>query len=57
MAGCSFDDLPLTRPGPPLNAWGLYGMGDEYGRLNLITSQTVQAGLREAREGITINLK
>ncbi|KAI9638641.1 putative cyclase-domain-containing protein [Dioszegia hungarica] len=56
MAGCGFDDLPLTRPGPPLNAWGLYGEGDEYGRLNLITAQTVQAGLREAKEGITINL-
>ena len=43
----TFDDLPLRRPGPPLNAWGLYGDDDELGRLNLITPET----------GKVINLK
>lgn len=53
----SFDELPLKRPGPPLNAWGLYGDDDELGRLNLLTAEAVSRGLKEAQHGITINLK
>lgn len=52
-----FDDLPLQRPGPPLNAWGLYGKDDELGRLNLITPEVVKRGLEEVKHGIAINLK
>jgi len=51
-----FSDLPLLRPGPAFNAWGLYGEDDELGRLNLITPGAVQRGLRAATHGIAINL-
>ena len=53
----SFDDLPLQRPGPPLNAWGLYGDKDELGRINLITPEVVKRGLQEVKHGIVVNLK
>ncbi|EIW72047.1 hypothetical protein M231_07642 [Tremella mesenterica] len=52
----SFDDLPLKRPGPPYNAWGLFGDDDELGRLNLITPESVKRGRDEIKEGIVINL-
>ncbi|CAK7212699.1 hypothetical protein SBRCBS47491_001555 [Sporothrix bragantina] len=51
-----FEDLPLRKDGPPYNAWGLYGEDDELGRLNLITPETVQRGIRAAEHGIVINL-
>ncbi|TXT07523.1 hypothetical protein VHUM_03243 [Vanrija humicola] len=51
-----FDDLPLARPGPPFNAWGLYGADDELGRLNLITPEVVAAAGREVKDGIVVNL-
>jgi hypothetical protein len=59
MSGPSppFTALPLRRPGPPLNAWGLYGDDDELGRLNLITNEAVQRGLAAATSGRVINLK
>ena len=53
----TFDDLPLRRSGPPLNAWGLYGDDDELGRLNLITPETVKKGLEAAKTGKVVNLK
>lgn len=53
----SFDDLPLQRPGPPLNAWGQFGSDDELGRLNLITPESVKRGLAEIKHGLVINLK
>ncbi|TXT13167.1 hypothetical protein VHUM_01568 [Vanrija humicola] len=52
----SFDALPLQRPGPPYNAWGLWGADDELGRLNLITPDVVKAARDEIKEGIVINL-
>ena len=57
MTHVRFDDLPLDKTGPPLNAWGRFGKGDELGRLNLITPEVVKAGLAEVKHGITINLK
>ncbi|WOO85087.1 uncharacterized protein LOC62_06G008586 [Vanrija pseudolonga] len=51
-----FDALPLQRPGPPYNAWGLWGADDELGRLNLITPDVVKAARDEIKEGIVINL-
>ncbi|CAK7202216.1 hypothetical protein SEUCBS139899_004938 [Sporothrix eucalyptigena] len=51
-----FEDLPLRKDGPPYNAWGLYGDDDELGRLNLITPEAVQRGLKAAQHGIVINL-
>lgn len=52
-----FNDLPLQKPGPPLNAWGLYGPNDELGRLNLITPDVLKKGLQEAKHGLVVNLK
>lgn len=56
-AKATFDQLPLRRPGPPLNAWGLYGDDDELGRLNLITAESVKRGVEAATSGQVINLK
>ncbi|KAL1411744.1 hypothetical protein Q8F55_002710 [Vanrija albida] len=52
----AFTDLPLARPGPPFNAWGLYGPDDELGRLNLITPDVVAAAGCEVKDGIVVNL-
>lgn len=57
MSKVSFDDLPLQRPGPPLNAWGQFGPDDELGRLNLITPEAVKNGLSAVKHGLVINLK
>lgn len=57
MKDVSFDDLPLQRPGPPLNAWGQFGPDDELGRLNLITPEVVKRGLAAVKHGQVINLK
>ena len=53
----AFDDLPLQRPGPLLNAWGQFGVNDELGRLNLITPEVVKDGVSEVKHGIVVNLK
>jgi len=53
----TFDDLPLDKSGPPGNAWGLFGPGDQLGMLNLLTPETVRAAAKEEiREGIRISL-
>ncbi|OCF35856.1 hypothetical protein I317_05078 [Kwoniella heveanensis CBS 569] len=52
---CTFDELK-SRPGPPLNAWGLYGPDDELGRLNLITPDAVKRASQAVKQGICINL-
>ncbi|KAK1924503.1 putative cyclase-domain-containing protein [Papiliotrema laurentii] len=51
-----FADLPLQRPGPPFNAWGLYGPDDELGRLNLITPESVQRARDAIKQGVSVNL-
>jgi hypothetical protein len=53
----TFDKLPLRSPGPPYNAWGLWGQDDELGRLNLITPAAIKRGREEIKEGIVVNLK
>ena len=52
-----FSDLPIQRPGPTLNAWGLYGAEDELGRLNLISPETRLKGVKAVEHGLAINLK
>lgn len=52
-----FEDLPIKKDGPPMNAWGLYGDDDELGRLNLITPDSVARGAKSVRHGDVINLK
>lgn len=53
----AFDDLPLQRPGPPLNAWGQFEDDDELGRLNLITPEVIKNGVAEVKHGVVVNLK
>lgn len=48
----SFADLPLKKDGPFLNAWGLYGEGDQLGMLNRLTEDKVKEGAKEIKEGI-----
>lgn len=57
MTSIRFEDLPLQRPGPPLNAWGQFGEADELGRLNLITPEVVKKGIAAVKHGLVINLK
>ncbi|WVQ82258.1 hypothetical protein IAT38_004386 [Cryptococcus sp. DSM 104549] len=51
-----FSSLPTTNPGPPYNAWGLYGSDDELGRLNLITPECIKRGKETITEGRAVNL-
>jgi hypothetical protein len=53
----TFDELPVDKTGPELNAWGLYGKDDELGRLNLITPDVVKRGTETVQLGKVINLK
>lgn len=52
----TFDELK-KRDGPYLNAWGIWGEGNEYGQTNLITAESVKRGVAAVEYGITINLK
>lgn len=52
-----FDSLPLNRNGPPGNAWGLYGVEDELGTLNMLTPEVVAlAAASEIKTGERISL-
>ncbi|MCO5556507.1 hypothetical protein L7F22_010056 [Adiantum nelumboides] len=52
----TYCDLPLRTGDPFASAWGLFGDGDEQGRLNLLTEDVVQEALLSARSGQTISL-
>lgn len=47
----AFDTLPLRQGDPPFSAWGLYGLDDELGTLNLLTEKTTQAAAAEIKTG------
>ncbi|KAF1994990.1 hypothetical protein P154DRAFT_446389 [Amniculicola lignicola CBS 123094] len=52
-----FSHLPLDKSGPPGNAWGLYGAGDELGALNMLTpSTTLSAARSEIQTGERVSL-
>ena len=51
-----FDQLPLRKGDPPFSAWGLYGLEDELGTLNLLTPATTQAAAAEIKTGVRIGL-
>lgn len=55
--GVSFDQLPLNEGDPPYSAWGLWGKGDELGRINLITPQVRKNAAAEIKTGEAISLK
>ncbi|KAJ5085476.1 hypothetical protein N7532_010247 [Penicillium argentinense] len=50
----SFDELPLRKDGPPGNAWGLFGEGDQCGMLNRLTPSVVSDASKEIKEGVRI---
>lgn len=51
-----FDELPLRKGDPPFSAWGLYGLDDELGTLNLLTPEVVAEAAKEVRMGVRIGL-
>ncbi|KAI5242772.1 hypothetical protein E4T42_07583 [Aureobasidium subglaciale] len=52
----SFDELPVDKTGPFLNAWGLYGKDDELGFLNRLTDDLVKEAAKEIQSGTRISL-
>ncbi|KAK6001818.1 hypothetical protein QM012_002308 [Aureobasidium pullulans] len=51
-----FNDLPLDKRGPFLNAWGLYGNDDQLGFLNRLSDDLVKEAAREIQSGARISL-
>ena len=52
----SYDDLPV-RPGlPPGSSWGVWGDGDRFGCLNLLTPERVQRAVGLVRRGAVFAL-
>ena len=56
MTRPTFSSLPLRPNDPPFSAWGLYGLDDELGTLNLLTEEVVQKASREIQKGLRIGL-
>lgn len=52
-----FDDLPLQPHHPKGSAWGVWGVDDERGTLNLLTDDVVRDAAIEVLEGKVVNLK
>ncbi|PGH08298.1 hypothetical protein AJ80_07894 [Polytolypa hystricis UAMH7299] len=52
----SFDELPLRKGDPPFSAWGLYGMDDQLGTLNLLTPEVIREASKEIKTGVRIGL-
>jgi kynurenine formamidase len=50
-----YDELPLGSDGVP-TAWGLFGVDDSIGRINLITNDVVTDAARLVRRGVTFAL-
>lgn len=54
----TFAELPLAKDGPRLNAWGLWGPGDQLGTLNLLTDDVVARAAEEnIKTGVRVSLK
>lgn len=51
-----FSSLPLRRGDPPFSAWGLYGLDDELGALNLLTEERVLEAAKEIKIGRRVGL-
>ena len=52
----AFEELPLREGDPLFSAWGLYGLDDELGTLNLLTPEVVAEAAREVQTGVRIGL-
>lgn len=51
-----YRELPVADPIAARHAWGVFGEGDELGRVNLLTPERVATGAREVRSGALFNL-
>ncbi|KAF1352126.1 hypothetical protein BDV97DRAFT_348816 [Delphinella strobiligena] len=52
----AFEELPIDKNGPLLNAWGLYGKDDQLGFLNRLTDERVKEAAAEIKTGKRISL-
>jgi hypothetical protein len=52
----AYDDLPVVAGAPPRSAWGLWGDGDVFGCLNLLTETRLLEAVRAVRRGAVFNL-
>lgn len=52
----SYDDLPVVAGAPRGSSWGVWGDGDVFGCLNLLTEERARAGLACASRGAVFNL-
>ncbi len=52
----SYDELPAVAGAPSGSSWGVWGEGDVFGCLNLLSAERVQAGVACARRGAVFNL-
>lgn len=47
----SYDELPVGKDAPPGSSWGVWGEGDVFGALNLLTPERVVEAARLVRKG------
>ncbi|HEV3123673.1 MAG TPA: cyclase family protein [Candidatus Dormibacteraeota bacterium] len=52
----AYDDLPVVAGAPPRSAWGVWGDGDVFGCLNLLTETRLLEAVRAVRRGAVFNL-
>jgi hypothetical protein len=52
----SYDELPVSPGAPSGSSWGLWGPGDTFGCLNLLTDERVTAGVACAVRGAVFSL-
>ncbi|KAG7116673.1 hypothetical protein HYQ44_006300 [Verticillium longisporum] len=52
----AFSELPLRKGDPSYSAWGLWGLDDQLGTLNLITPSVVKNASSEIKDGLRFSL-
>jgi kynurenine formamidase len=52
----SYHELPVAAGAPPGSSWGVWGRGDVFGCLNLLTPEATRRGLAAARKGSVFSL-
>ena len=52
----TYDELPVKQGAPRGSSWGLWGDGDRFGCLNLLTAERAARAARAVRKGVTFAL-
>ncbi|KAI8087868.1 putative cyclase-domain-containing protein [Gilbertella persicaria] len=52
----TYDELPIDPKYPPKTAWGVWGIGDNYGTINLLTPERIAKASTCIRQGTTFPL-